>query len=83
VGYGLATRDRAIPRANLTCSEAVPLFAKYHDRSLEADLTNDVREHLSRCPKCREHYVKQFPSEVRNSLSFDRWPVAVATYPAR
>jgi len=79
VGYGLATRDRETPRASLTCREAAQLFAKYHDRSLETDVANDVRKHLSHCPKCREHYAKQFPSEVRNSLSSEPRLVAVAT----
>lgn len=83
VGYGLTTRDRATHHASLTCREAVALFAKYHDRSLDTDLANDVRKHLSHCQKCREHYGKQFPSEVRNPLpSYPRLD-AVATHRAR
>ncbi len=67
VGYGLTKRDEPTPRAGLNCREAVPLFAKYHDKSLDAAVANHVREHLSRCPKCREHYEEVYPSEVRSS----------------
>lgn len=80
VGYGLAGRDAANPRAKMNCSEAVPLFAKYHDQSLDAAVAEDVREHLSRCPACRKHYADLFPSEAQIRSSTGDTPLALATH---
>jgi hypothetical protein len=77
VGYGLKNRDEPAPRARLNCRDAVPLFAEYHDKKLDAVVASDVREHLSRCPKCREHYEDLYPNEVRNRSSGENRVVAV------
>lgn len=66
VSYALIGGGASDAKAGLTCSETAPLLAKYHDQSLEADVANDVREHLSRCPACQKHYEDAYPSEVRN-----------------
>jgi len=78
VGYGLTNHDETGSRARLNCRETVPLLAKYHDRSLDAAVASDVREHLSRCPSCRKHYEELYPSEVRKRSSAQTGLVAVA-----
>jgi hypothetical protein len=49
----------------LTCAETVPLFADYHNDSLDASATARVAEHLANCPSCRKHFEDQFPGEAR------------------
>ncbi|MEO8494285.1 MAG: zf-HC2 domain-containing protein [Planctomycetota bacterium] len=78
VGYGLATRDVPDSRARLNCRETIPLFAKYHDRSLDGAVESDVREHLSRCPACREHYDQLYPNEAQNRSLAENRLLAVA-----
>ena len=78
IGYGVMSRDTA-GSLNLNCSETAALFAKYHDDTLGAAKKNAVREHLSRCPKCREHYDEQYPSEVRTGSSAPTAPLAMAS----
>lgn len=79
VGHAVTDRDEPAPRVGLNCREAVPLFAKYQNESLDAAMANDVREHLSRCPKCREHYEELYPSEARNRSAVESQLLAVAT----
>ena len=78
VAYGLTSREESGSGRGLTCRETVPLLAKYHDRTLDATVASDVREHLSQCPACRKHYTELYPSEVRNRASTEHRLLAVA-----
>jgi hypothetical protein len=78
IGYSLTNRDEPGLPGGLTCLKTASLFAKYHDRSLDAATANGVQEHLSHCPKCRKHYEERYPSEVRNRSSAETVLFAVA-----
>ena len=77
VSYGLIIRNGPRTRAPLNCRETVPLLAKYHNRSLDAPVESDVREHLSRCPSCRKKYEEMYPSEARNHALVENRLLAV------
>jgi len=51
----------------LTCTECVDLMPAYEQQlvggeAMAADQAEAVREHLDACPKCRQHFEKEFPA---------------------
>jgi hypothetical protein len=64
-GYAMTSGLMSGPNnARLNCGDVIPLLAQYHDGTLNSPTAQQVEEHLSHCPGCKEKYKRQFPGEA-------------------